>query len=141
VAAKYARFGIFVGSANSLEIMGNRLTLTPAGFVRIPQADGIRVVGYLGPKAVIRQNYTTGFAMGIRAVPLTGNGPGTRAPLGKDGLYTERIFPGNLWLIADNAIQGASTAPSPGPFWTTADGAVSLYIDAPSCLLVNNLFS
>ena len=74
-----ARFGVFVGNADSLQIEGNRLTLARAGLPAAPPADAIRVAGYLGIKAVIRHNHMTGFAMGIRVVPLTGNGPGVRS--------------------------------------------------------------
>jgi hypothetical protein len=148
LAAKYARFGIFVGSAASLEIEGNRLSTSPVGVAAAPAADGIRVAGYLGAKAVIRQNYTTGFAMGIRVIPLAGNGPGTRAPGFSDFSYTAPIRPGSLWLVADNAIQTARVPPPVGPFWPTVTrpGAAAPplpapYIDAPACLLVGNAVS
>jgi hypothetical protein len=151
VAAKNARFGIFVGSANSLEIDDNRLTLALAGISAVPAADAIRVVGYLGLKAVIRHNHVTGFPMGIRAVPLTGNGPGRRAAPGftDSEAYLLRTRPGTLWLIADNAIEGASTTPQIGPFWKTKAANISQnpsgaqnpepYVDAPSCALINNV--
>ncbi len=155
VTSKNSRFGIFVGSANSLEIEGNRLTLTPSGIPTAPPADAIRLVGYLGLKAVIRHNYMTGFAMGVRAVPLTGNGPGTRAPaFFNQEFYLTRIRQGNQWLVADNAIEGASAKPTIGPFWKTVfttqnpGGSSSnpvpeptAYIDAPSCPQVNNAVS
>jgi len=153
VAVKNARFGIFVGSASSLEIDGNRLTLTPAGIKATPPADAIRVVGYLGLKAIIRRNYMTGFAMGIRAVPLTGSGPGTRAPVFSDGqAYLQATRGGNQWLVADNTIEGASSAPPIGPFWKTVIPAPPKpdpnpatspgpYIDAYSCMQINNVFS
>ena len=156
VTAKNARFGIFVGSANSLEIDGNRLTLTLAGITTAPPADAIRVVGYLGLKAIIRGNHMTGFAMGIRAVPLIGNGPGTRAPVfGDNNVYLLATRFGNQWLVADNTIEGASFAPPIGPFWKTVmppktqqdpnppdpNPATSPgpYIDAYSCLQINNV--
>ena len=156
VASKHARFGLFVGSANSLEVDGNRLTLTPAGIATAPPADAIRVIGYLGLKAVIRRNYMTGFAMGIRAVPLTGNGPGTRAPVFTEkDVYLQSTRIGNQWLVADNAIEDASATPPIGPFWKTKlqtptpqnpnppdpnPAAIpGPYIDAYSCLQVNNV--
>ena len=153
VAGKNSRFGIFVGSAKSLEIDGNRLTLTPAGITTAPTADAIRVVGYPGLKSVIRRNYMTGFAMGIRAVQLTG--PGTRAPaFVNEEFYLTRLRQGSQWLVADNAIEGGSAKPTIGPFWKTvyttqnpggSDGHPvpdpSPYVDAPSCPQVNNVFS
>lgn len=146
VATKNARFGLFVGNVDSLDIEGNRVTLIAAGITSVPPADAIRVVGYLGGKAVIRDNYVTGFAMGVRVVPLTGNGPGTRAEVDV-GDYLAPIRPGSLWLVADNAIEGASTTPQVGPFWPTkptaagaAAPAVHDYIDAPQCLQVNNVY-
>jgi hypothetical protein len=150
VAGRNARFGVFVGNANSLEIEGNRLTLTRAGITVAPPADAIRVVGYLGPKAVIRHNYVSSFAMGIRVVPLTGNGPGTRAPVFQDFSYLAPIRFGSQWLVADNFIEGASARVPPiGPFWKTkntsgnpAGAAVpNPYIDAPACMRVNNAHS
>ena len=78
------------------------------------------MIGYLGLKAVIRRNYMTGFAMGIRAVPLTGNGPGTRAPVFTDNaVYLQSTRFGHQWLVADNAIEGASATPPIGAFWKT----------------------
>ena len=77
VAPSYARFGIFVGNARSLEIEGNRITQIPAFNTFYPRADAIRVVGYLGPKAIVRGNYVTDFPMGIRVIALIGNVPGT----------------------------------------------------------------
>jgi hypothetical protein len=109
------------------------------------------VVGYLGLKAVIRHNYMTGFPMGVRVVPLTGNGPGTRAAPGftDSEAYLLRTRAGTLWLIADNAIEGASTTPQIGPFWKTAAANISQnpsgaqnpepWVDAPSCALINNV--
>ena len=149
LAVKNARFGIFVGSANSLEIDDNRLTLTPVGITTAPPADAIRVVGYLGMKAVIRHNHMTGFALGIRAIPLTGNGPGTRAPGLTNFSYLEPLGSGHLWLVADNAIEGASAKLPPGPFWKTvytSENPESLvtpipYLDAVACMRVDNLRS
>ena len=141
VAVKSGRFGIFVGSAGSLEIEGNRVTLTPAGIKTPPVADAIRVVGYLGARAVIRHNHVTGFAMGIRVVPLSGAGPGTRAQGLGDVSYTSPEHFGPVWLVADNAIERASRVPTPGPFWPTKAVPAVLpapFIDAPQCLRVGN---
>jgi hypothetical protein len=144
LASRNARFGVFVGSANSVEIEGNRVTLTPVGISPAPPADAIRVVGYLGLKTVVRGNYTTGFAMGIRVIPLTGNGPGKRAQstgeLNYFG-YTQSIRPGNLWLVADNAIEGAAATAPIGPFTPTIKNAPAPppYVDATACMNVNNV--
>ena len=73
VAPSYARFGIFVGNARSLEIEGNRITQIPAFNTFYPRADAIRVVGYLGPKAIVRGNYARGARF---AEP----GPGAKEP-------------------------------------------------------------
>jgi hypothetical protein len=138
-----ARFGIFVGSANSLDIEANRITtVRETIFVGAP-ADAIRVVGYLGAKAVIRGNHTSNFAMGIRVVPLSGNGPGTRVTQrnGTNPSYTQAITPGRQWLVIDNVIEGASRTASFGPFsrHTPPKPAPAPYIDAPACLQVNNV--
>jgi hypothetical protein len=139
VAAKNARFGVFVGSAHSLSIEDNRLTITAAGISTAPPADAIRAVGYFGGKVVIRNNYMTGFAMGIRVVQLQGNGPGTRVPA-TNSSYVEPMRFGSQWLVADNAIEGASKSPTIGPFWPTKPPAPlpTPYVDAPACLRVNN---
>jgi hypothetical protein len=143
VASKSARFGVFVGNANSLEIAGNRVTSTAAGISTTPPADAIRVVGYIGMKAVIRHNHATGFAMGIRVIPLTGNGPGKRAPSLSGVAYTDPIRSGSLWLVADNAIESASATAPIGPFTPTKGSppAPAAYIDAAACVLVNNVNS
>jgi hypothetical protein len=146
VAAKNARFGVFVGSAHSLTIEDNRVTMTAAGISAAPSADGIRAAGYLGGKVIVRHNYMTGFAMGVRVVSLQGNGPGIRAPA-PEGFYIEPIRLGPQWLVADNAVEGASKSPTIGPFWPTKPPANSPgtpaplptpYVDAPECLRVNN---
>ena len=153
VASKSARFGIFVGSAISVEISSNQLVLDARGIPlsAIPPADAIRVVGYMGRKVVIRHNYMTDFSMGIRAVPLTGGGPGTRAAPGftDSEAYLLATRPGAQWLVADNVIDGASTTPSIGPFWKTKAANISQnpsgaqnpepYVDAPSCMQINNV--
>jgi hypothetical protein len=142
VASRQARFAIFVGSANSLEIESNRLSCSPVGIPSAPPADAIRVVGYLGRKGVIRHNHTTGFALGIRVVPLTGNGPGTRAPSAADAVYVTPLRAGPLWLVADNVIEGASQAEPLGPFTSTKNPPPPApYIDAPACLRVDNVHS
>jgi hypothetical protein len=158
VAVKNARFGIFVGNVNSLEIDNNRLTLTPAGIKTTPPADAIRIIGHLGLKAMIRRNYMTGFPIGIRAVPLIGNGPATRAPVfaGNNNAYLLATRQGGTqWLIADNTIENASTAPAIGPYWRTKKptptpqdpnpkdpnpaASPGPFIDAYSFLQINNV--
>jgi hypothetical protein len=139
-----ARFGIFVGSANSLDIEANRITtVRETTFVGAP-ADAIRVVGYLGAKAVIRGNHVSNFAMGIRVVPLSGNGPGTRVTQrGGTPSYTQTITGGRQWLVIDNMIEGASGIATFGPFSRQAPPkpAPAPFIDAPACLQVNNMHS
>ena len=134
-----ARFGIFVGNANSVEIEANRLTLSSQHVTNMPVTDAIRVVGYQGPKAIIRANYTTSFGMGICVVPLTGNGPGKLAPGRKRPTYPEPISTGSQWLVIDNVIEKAqSQAPTP-PFSGHFTTQLTPYIDAPGFLLVNNV--
>lgn len=135
IAVGYARFGIFVGNANSLDVEGNRITLAAAGIPVPPAADAIRVVGYLGNKAIIRGNHTSTFGMGIRVIPLHGDGPGIKAAPSKGGDYTAPINHYEQWLVIDNIIEGATT-PSIGPFENTTPPA---YIDAAACLQVNNV--
>jgi len=81
--------------------------------------------------------------------------PGTRAPTFTNAeIYLTRTRQGNLWLIADNAIEGASASTTSliGPFWKTVytvqnpGGSTgnpvptpSPWIDAPSCAQVNNV--
>jgi hypothetical protein len=139
VASKNARFGVFVGSASSLVIEDNDVSLAPVGIASVPPADGIRVVGYLGPRAIIRGNHTQRFAMGIRIVALTGNGPGQRAPGAGDASYLQPIRPGHLWLVADNVIETASASPPAGPFTSRAAAQSPVpYVEAPACMRVDN---
>jgi hypothetical protein len=143
VAGHHSRFGIFVGSANSLEIEDNRLTLTPVGIPGPPFADAIRVVGYLGAKAIVRHNHTTSFGMGIRVVPLEGNGPGTPVRGQPDVSYLTPLRGGAQWLVADNVIEGGNQVAPPGPFTKTKPQTPPLpppapFIEAGGCLLVNN---
>lgn len=141
LAGRQARFGIFVGNADSVEIKDNRLDIESVGLWGVPSADGIRVVGYLGPRVIIRGNYTSGFSMGIRVMPLTGNGPGQRAPQNFDISYTLDLRGGPLWLVADNVIAGGSDSPTPGPFEPTKNPTAgpNPVIDAWACLLVDNV--
>jgi len=141
IASAQARFGVFVGNADSVEIEGNRLDASAAGRAARPGADGIRVVGYLGPRMIVRGNYTSGFLTGIRVMPLVGNGPGQRAPqIGAEYLQGLRTQ-GSLWLVADNVVAGASAHTPPGPFEPTKNppAAPGPYIDAWACLLVDNV--
>jgi hypothetical protein len=139
VAAKMSRFGIFVGNANSLEVDSNRLSVTAMGIPSAPAADGIRVVGYLGHRAVIRHNHLSGFAMGVRVMPLLGNGPAAKPAPSGEVSYVQAVRPGMLWLVADNAIEGASRTPTYGPFEPTKNAPTPpLYVDAWGCLRVDN---
>ena len=142
VASAQARFGVFVGNADSVEVEGNRLDVTTAGRAARPAADGIRVVGYLGPRMIVRGNYTSGFITGIRVMPLVGNGPGQRAPATGEVEYTQGVrTTGSLWLVADNVVAGAAAHPPPGPFEPTKNPTAgpNPYIDAWACLLVDNV--
>jgi hypothetical protein len=141
VASKAARFGIFVGNADSVEIESNRVDVQPVGLAGLPAADGIRVVGYLGPRMIVRHNYTSGFAMGIRVMPLAGTGPGQRAQPSEGLEYTRGIRQGSLWLVADNVVTGAAKNAQHGPFEPTQNSIAgpSAFIDAWACLLVDNV--
>lgn len=130
-----ARFGVFVGNADSLSIEDNRIMRAPALASETRAADAIRVVGYLGPKAIVRANHTTNFAMGVCVVPLTGNGPG-KLDKGRDTQYLETLSEGPQWLVIDNVIENGSDNPPSPPF--VREFLPSAYIDAPRCLLVNN---
>jgi hypothetical protein len=81
--------------------------------------------------------------MGIRVVPLRGNGPGTRVTQrnGTNRPYTQAITPGWQWLEIDNMIEGASRTATFGPFsrHTPPKPAPAPCIDAPACLQVNNM--
>jgi hypothetical protein len=140
-----ARFGIFAGNADSLEIYDNRLTLTTAGILSLVPTDAIRVVGYLGAKAIVRANHTTDFAMGIWVIPLandaqllsSGNGPARVVTKRSDMEYSATISAGPQWLVIDNIIEKASDTWTVPPFGTQISNPQP-YIDAPACLLVNN---
>jgi hypothetical protein len=142
LASKQARFGIFVGNAESVEIEDNRLGIQPAGLTGMLPADGIRVVGYLGRRMIIRGNYTSGFPLGIRVMPLVGNGPGQRAKPMIDVPYTRGLREGSsLWLVADNVVAGGRQRAMPGPFEPTKNPTAgpTPFIDAWACLLVDNV--
>jgi len=104
LAKTAARYGIFVGNCNSLQIEGNRLTMhvAGAGADALP-ADGVRVWGYLGKKMVVRHNQVTSFETGIRVVVVTAVGQvSTRAPTTPS---TNPTRSGPLWLVADNVLE------------------------------------
>jgi hypothetical protein len=132
-----ARFGIFVGNGNSVEIESNRITVTAARIPNLPLIDAIRVVGYLGPKAIVRANHTTNFATGICIVPLTGNGPGKLAQGKQRPNYLEPMSSGQQWLVIDNVIENGFSKPTQAPF--SSQFTASAHIDAPRFLLVNNV--
>ncbi|MUL46989.1 hypothetical protein FZI85_03440 [Mycobacterium sp. CBMA293] len=140
-----ARFGIFVGNANSLEIEGNRITQT-AEKVAAPASDAIRVVGYLGPKTIVRGNHVSNFAMGICIVPLDLSRQGHVLPVQKGQNYLQPISSGHQWLVIDNVIENASsTTPRASArgqqTWPPFASQLTLtpYLEAPSCLQVNNI--
>lgn len=143
-----ARFGIFVGNANSLDIEANRVTQTAANIEDVPASDAIRVVGYLGQKVIIRGNYTSDFAMAVCVVPLDHDRPGQVESGSKRPYYIEPIMAGSQWLVIDNMIENASAAaPAPRPrgqaTWppfSSQLGTLKPYIEAPACLLVNNMY-
>jgi hypothetical protein len=114
-----ARLGIFVGNVDSLEIDNNRAILTvDRGATGLP-SDGIRVWGYLGKKVEVLNNHLTGFTgAGIKVVALAGVGKVITEPQ-KPSVDTR---PGNLWLIANNALEFIHTP-----------------IDAPACMQSGNI--
>lgn len=143
LARSLPRYGIFAGSVNCLEIEGNRLSQSAAGIASPPFTDAIRVCGYLGAKTIVRRNDTAGFSLGVRVVPLTGNGPGTQAQPLQDTNYLTPVRSGNQWLVADNAIQSAAASPTAlpdGPF-SRHQPAPTCYVEAAACLRVNNAYS
>jgi hypothetical protein len=81
--------------------------------------------------------------MGIRVVPLSGNGPGTRVTQrnGTNPSYTQAITSGWQWLVIDNVVEGAGRTTTFGPFsrHTPPKPAPAPYIDAPACPQVNNM--
>jgi hypothetical protein len=122
LAKTAARFGIFVGNCQSLQIDGNRLAMTPSAAGYLP-SDGIRVWGYLGPKVVVRHNHVSTFTTGIRVVAMGGVGVQLQTPprTASPPVYTATINFGPQWLVADNLLDGIKDA-----------------IEAPACLLVAN---
>ena len=145
VASAQARFGVFVGNADSVEVEGNRLDVTTArGRAARPAAATVSWWSSgLGPRMIVRGNYTSGFITGIRVMPLVGNGPGQRALGTGEVEYTQGVrTTGSLWLVADNdVVAGAAAHPPPGPFEPTNNLMAWLnpYIDAWACLLVDNV--
>ena len=119
LARSSARLGIFVGNVNSLQIDNNRAILTvERGAIAFP-SDGIRVWGYLGKKVEVLNNHLTGFTgAGVKVVALAGVGKVITEPQ-KPSVDTR---PGNLWLIADNALEFIRTP-----------------IDAPACMQFGNM--
>jgi hypothetical protein len=101
-----ARYGIFVGNVESLQIENNRISLTlPAG--TDIEADGIRVFGYFGNKMIVRHNYVSRFHTGIRVVQVAGPGLYDTATAVPGEAYLRPIREGPLWLVADNVLQGS----------------------------------
>lgn len=84
------RHGIYVGNARSLQVRGNRLALVRPTGAQNMQIDGIRVFGYLGRHAIIRENFLEGYNIGVH-FELRGTSPSTP-----------------MWMINDNIAQGSN---------------------------------
>src|SRR5271166_332662 len=98
------RYAIYVGNVDSLQIENNRATLTlPAGMEI--DTDGIRVIGYLGRKMIVRHNHVSRFQTGIRVVEVTAPGRyDTQVPPPGES-YLRPLRQGPLWLVADNVLE------------------------------------
>jgi len=98
------RYAIYVGNVDSLQIENNRATLTlPAGMEI--DTDGIRVIGYLGRKMIVRHNHVSRFQTGIRVVEVTAPGRyDTQVPPPGEA-YLRPLRQGPLWLVADNVLE------------------------------------
>ncbi len=80
------RHGIFVGNCSSLVVEDNYLTLQRFATTERLRIEGVRIFGYLGKRAILRQNHLQDFSVGIRMNPLN---PSKNPPT-------------PLWLVADN---------------------------------------
>lgn len=60
-----SRHGIFVGNTRSLLVADNTLTFTSQALSDVVDSAAIRVAGYLGSDAVVRDNHATGFPLCI----------------------------------------------------------------------------
>jgi hypothetical protein len=112
----YARWGIFVGNATDVTIANNDLSLVMHTISGTPFADGIRLYGYLGRRAVISRNDISGFWRDIFVRAM--RGPGQK------NWFTTPPGPGNpnLWLVTENVSSSSS-----------------IVIDAPACTWNNNM--
>lgn len=142
IAARVGRFGIFIGNVASTLVENNCVFVTAMGISTPPPADGIRVLGLLGTRAIVRGNQINGFALGIRLVPLVTPGIGLPAQVSTfplDAAYQTTIRPGPLYLVADNVIDGSSAAPPLGPWQSTRNPPSVQWIDArgPSMVVDN----
>ncbi|HEY0183336.1 MAG TPA: DUF6519 domain-containing protein [Rhodopila sp.] len=100
-----ARFGIFAGNVESLQIENNRVDMTLPGGTDL-DAEGIRVFGYLGDKMIVRHNHVSGFRTGIRVVQVAAPGSYDTVQGLPGEAYLSAIREGPLWLVADNVLQG-----------------------------------
>ena len=64
------RHGIFVGNCDSVLIRDNFVSVHCGSLEIHPSVDGIRVFGYLGRMAIVRQNHIKNATVGIRFAPL-----------------------------------------------------------------------
>jgi hypothetical protein len=116
------RYGVFVGNVDSLQIENNRATLSQTVTAELP-TDGVRVFGYLGTKAIVRENHLSGFTTGIRVAPVMA--PGVRAngdPQPVQDFFAPVRTAGPQWLVADNMVDRARTP-----------------VVAPQCMVIDNV--
>lgn len=90
------RFGVFVGSCDTLLAEDNYVQVARSAAGRALRIEGMRIVGQLGPMAIVRHNHLTGVDVGVAINPLNPIPPTDR-----------RQF---QWLVADNAMPGAQAA-------------------------------
>ena len=89
------RHGVFVGNARTTHIVDTVATLRRTGTLApgavATPVEGIRIYGTLGPFLTVRQSSLSGFAVGVRVVPL--------APVPRS----------HMWLVGETFAAGAST--------------------------------
>lgn len=113
-----ARYGIFVGNVNRLQIENNEVVFTTTSSFLSVASDGIRVYGYLGPKVVVRHNDVQHFTRGVVVSGLQKPG----VPVVAEREYRLPTQKGTQWLVADNLFEG-----------------VRLPIVQQACMLVGNM--
>lgn len=83
--------GIFVGNADGLRILANRVSVSRTTDAASTTLDGITCHGHFGPHLLVRDNHLNGATIGVRVQPMSARG-------------TRR------WLVADNVADGARSA-------------------------------